>query len=348
MKSAIRILLVVVAVGLVAAGLIWGFRAGRGEQAAETQRESPVEAPSRISSEDGRAVLAFDDDAQKTNEIRTTILRSTQQQLQGQATGVVVQLQPLLDLKASYNTPRTDLLRTQAAAKASAAEYARLRELNQDGKNASDKAVEAARAAAESDAALVENAQSAITVLNGSALLRWGPVVAGWMERNSPEFDALLMQRRFLLQVTSTTTAPFAAPKQATVQLGDGTRAIATLVSVVPQLDPRLQTPSLLYMLPAHLGLVPGINLSVFLPAGVPRNGVIVPTAAVVVSQGSAWCYVEGSTGRFTRTAVDTTTPVAGGWFVQRGVPDGARVVTGGAQTLLSEEFRSQIQADKD
>jgi len=348
MKSAIRILFVVVAVGLAAAGLIWGFRAGRGEQAAEVQRESPVEAPSRVSSEDGRAVLAFDDDAQQANEIRTTVLRPIQRQLQGQATGVVVQLQPLLDLKASYNTPRTDLLRTRAAARASAAEYARLRELNGDGKNASDKSVEAARAAAESDVALVENAQSAITVLNGSALLRWGPVVAGWMERNSPEFDALLMQRRFLLQVTSTTTAPFAVPKQATVQLGDGMRAVATLVSVIPQLDPRLQTPSLLYIIRAHPGLVPGINLSVFLPAGAPRNGLVVPTSAVVRSQGSAWCYVEGSPGKFTRTAVDSANPVTGGWFVQDGVPAGARVVTGGAETLLSEEFRSQIQADKD
>lgn len=348
MKSAVRILLVILAVGIVAAGLIWGFRSGRGEQVAEAQRESPVEAPSRVTADDGHAVLAFDEEAQRSNEIRTTVLGATQQQLQGQATGVVVQLQPLLDLKASYNTPRTDLLRTRAAARASAAEYARLRELNGDGKNASDKSVEAARASAESDAALVENARSTITILNGSALLRWGPVVSGWMERNSPEFDALLMQKRFLLQVTSTTTAPFAAPKQATVQLTDGTRAVATLVSVVPQLDPRLQTPSLLYIIPAHPGLVPGINLSVFLPGGAPRNGVVTPTSAVVWSQGDAWCYDEDSPGKFTRIAVDTANPVAGGWFVQRGIQAGARVVTGGAQTLLSEEFRSQIQADKD
>lgn len=184
--------------------------------------------------------------------------------------------------------------------------------------------------------------------MNGSALLHWGTVIAGWMERNSPEFDALLMQRRFLLQVTSTTSAPFSAPKQATVQLPDGTRTQANLVSIVPQLDPRLQVPSVLYMIGAHPGLVPGVNLSVFLPLSSVEAGVVVPTAAVVWSQGSAWCYVEELPGKFTRRTVDTSNPVANGWFVTAGIKSGARVSTTGAQTLLSEESRSQIHADND
>ncbi len=348
MRTTSRIVILSLAIFGVAGGLIWGFISGRGEQAAEAERESPVKVTSRLSSEDGRAVLSFDDAAQRANAIGTSVLYTTRQQLQGQATGVVVQLQPLLDLKASYNTPRTDLLRTRATARASAAEYARLLQLNQDGKNASDKAVEAARATAESDAALVENAQQAITVLNGSALLHWGPIVAGWMERNSPEFDALLLQRRFLLQVTSTTDAPFSAPKQATVQLGDGTRTQANLVSVIPQLDPRLQVPSLLYMIGAHPGLVPGVNLSVFLPSGTVESGVVIPSPAVVWSQGTPWCYAEEPPGKFTRRAVDTSNPVANGWFVRKGFQTGDRVVTMGAQTVLSEESRSQIQADHD
>ncbi len=348
MKSIVRIVILSSAVFIVAGGLIWGFIAGRREQAAEAERESPVKAPSRVTSQNGQTILSFDDAAKRANGISTTVLTATRQQIQEQATGVVVQLQPLLDLKASYNTPRTDLLRARASARASAAEYERLRQLNQNGKDASDKAVEAARATAESDAALVENAQQAITVLNGSALLHWGTVVAGWMEGNSPQFDALLMQRKFLLQVTSTTASPFSAPKQATVQLSDGTHTRADLVSVVPQLDPRLQVPSLLYMIAAHPGLVPGINLSVFLPSGSLQNGVIIPSSAVVWSQGIAWCYVEKSQGKFIRTPVKTSDPVANGWFVAQGFNWGARVVTTGAQTLLSEEFRSQIQADKD
>ncbi len=48
MKSIVRIVILSLAVFFVAGGLIWGFVAGRGEQAAEAERESPVKAPSRV------------------------------------------------------------------------------------------------------------------------------------------------------------------------------------------------------------------------------------------------------------------------------------------------------------
>jgi hypothetical protein len=348
MKSTMRILAVSVVLVVIAGGLIWSFLAGRKDQAADARSEAPVKAPSRVTSENGRAVLAFDAASQKANGIVTTVLPAARQQIESQATGVVVQLQPLLDLEASYNTPRTDLVRARANARASETEYERLRQLNQNGKNASDKAVEAARATAESDAALVQNAQQTITLLRGSTLLHWGPVVARWLEGNSPQLDALLMQRRFLLQVTSATATRFATPKQAIVQFADGTHAPASFVSVLPQLDPRLQAPSLLYEVATHRGLVPGINLSVFLPSGPLQRGVIIPSDAVVWSDGSAWCYVEESSGRFVRSAVETSNPALGGWFMAEGIGPDARVVTSGAQTLLSEEFRSQVQADQD
>ena len=348
MKSILRIGILSLISIAIAGGLIWGFLAGRSEQAGDAQREAPMQAPSRVQSVNGYTVLSFDTEAQKANGIVTTVLSPTKEQIESQATGVVVQLQPLLDLKASYNTPATDLLRARAKARASSAEYERLRQLNRDGKNASDKAVEAARANAESDIALVQNAQQAITVLKGTALLHWGPVVAGWIEGNSPQLDALLTQRTFLLQVTGTSASSFATPRQAVVQYADRTHATARFISVLPQLDSRLQVPSLLYEIAAHPGLVPGINLSVFLPSGPPQNGVVIPSGAVVWSQGTAWCYVEESPGKFVRTLVQTSEPVANGFFQAEGIPPGARVVIKGAQALLSEEFRSQIQADQD
>jgi hypothetical protein len=48
------------------------------------------------------------------------------------------------------------------------------------------------------------------------------------------------------------------------------------------------------------------------------------------------------------RTAVETSNPVSDGWFIAEAIGPNARVVTSGAQTLLSEEFRSRIQADQD
>lgn len=348
MKSIFRIITVLVIVVILAGGLIWRFLAGRHEQSAEAQSEASVQAPSRVASQNGGAVLAFDASAQKVNGIVTTALVEARQSAEVQATGVVVQLQPILDLKTSYNTASIDLVKTRATARASLTEYERLQQLNQDGKNASDKAVEIARATSENDAAAIKNAEQTFAILRNTSRLHWGAVVANWLEQGSPQLDALLTQRTFLLQVTSTNPDSFTAPQQVIVQYTDGTHSTARLVSVLPQLDPRLQAPSLLYIVPAHPGLIPGINRSVFLPSGPVRTGTVIPSSGVVWWQGKAWCYVEESSGKFTRTAVATSNPVVSGWFVTEEIAPGARVVTSGAQILLSEEFRSQIQADQD
>ncbi len=348
MKPVLRILIVGVVVLGIGGGLIWGFLAGRSEQAAEAERDAPVEAPSRISSDGGKTILTFDEQAQRANAIAITTLASDRRTAETQATGVVLQLQPLLDLKTSYNVALMDIAKARATAQASQAEYKRLLELNQGGQNVSAKAVEGARAASESDAAVFENAEQSLVVLKNSMQLRWGVVVTNWLEQGSPQLDALLAQRVYLLQVTATSAGGGTAPADATVRFADGAHAEAHPISALPQLDPRLQTPSFLYTVAAHAGLVPGINLPVFLSSGPIRSGVVVPYGAVVWWQGSAWCYVEERTDKFMREEIPTANPAPAGWFVSEGIETGARVVTTGAQTLLSEEFRSQIQADQD
>lgn len=348
MKPILRLVIVCIFTLGIAGGLIWGFLSGRSEQAAEAERDAPVEAPSRISSDGGKTILTFDEQAQRANAIAITTLAAGRRTAETQATGVVLQLQPLLDLKTSYNAALMDIAKARAAATASQAEYKRLVELNQGGQNVSAKAVEGARAASESDAAVFENAEQSLAVLKISMRLHWGATVAAWLEQGAPQLDALLAQRTYLLQVTATVAGGVTAPADATVQFPDNTHSIAHLISALPQLDPRLQAPSFLYVVYARAGLVPGITLPVFLPAGPLRNGVVVPYAAVVWRQGRAWCYVEESPHKFTRYEVSTANPTPAGWFVSEGIAAGARVVTAGAQTLLSEEFRTQIQADQD
>lgn len=348
MKPFLRLVIVCIVTLGIAGGLIWGFLSGRSEHAAEAERDAPVEAPSRISSDGGKTILTFDEQAQRANAIAITMLAAERRTAETQATGVVLQLQPLLDLKTSYNAALMDIAKARAAAAASEVEYKRLVELNQGEQNVSAKAVEGARAASESDAAVFENAEQSLAVLKSSMQLHWGATVAAWLEQGSPQLDALLAQRTYLLQVTATSAGGVTAPADATVQFPDNTHTVAHLISALPQLDPRLQAPSFLYVVSARAGLVPGVNLPVFLSSGPLRSGVVVPYAAVVWWQGRAWCYVEESPYKFTRYEVSTANPTPAGWFVSEGIAAGARVVTAGTQTLLSEEFRSQIQADQD
>ena len=70
------------------------------------------------------------------------------------------------------------------------------------------------------------------------------------------------------------------------------------------------------------------------------------PEQGVVWWQGKAWVYQQTAPDRFVRRALSTETPVPSGFVVAKGFDPGEKIVLNGAQSLLSEEFRSLIQPE--
>ena len=85
-------------------------------------------------------------------------------------------------------------------------------------------------------------------------------------------------------------------------------------------------------------------------PANTPQplTGVVVPHAAVVYAEGKTWAYVQTGADTFLRREVHLDHLTPEGWFVTSGIAAGERVVVTGAQMLLSEELKSQIQILED
>jgi hypothetical protein len=79
---------------------------------------------------------------------------------------------------------------------------------------------------------------------------------------------------------------------------------------------------------------------------GAAQSGVVVPSAAVVLSNDAYWCFVEKPAGTFVRTAVDTSRPVDGGYFVTEGVAVGDAIVTTAAGLLLARESNPSTEAE--
>jgi hypothetical protein len=91
-----------------------------------------------------------------------------------------------------------------------------------------------------------------------------------------------------------------------------------------------------------------GERLLVWAPgAGPAQAGVLIPAAAVVISNGKYWCYVEKNSGNFQRVAVNTERSLAGGYVVTEGVELGDKVVTSAAGLLLAREPNSDADADE-
>ena len=336
------LILGVIVIALVAL-VVWGYLAGQKERAVEAEREKPVATPTRVSVDQGVAIVTLDAKTQAANAIAVTSLQAGAQQQRIRAYGSVVAIQGLIDGSHNYRSARAQLQKAQATLDAARREYERLKGLNRNDRNISDKVVQAAEAAWRSAQADTETARVAMTTAADNLRTQWGPVIAKWVTSgNAQPLERLLTQRDALVQVTVPgDLATVAAPQEASLQGAGGKLIPARLVSASPRIDAAIQGPSF-YYLGAATGLVPGMNVIAWLPAGASANGVVIPASAVVWWQGKAWAYFPDGADRFARRAVPTGNPVEDGWFV----PGAAalRVVTSGAQLLFSEEFRAQVK----
>jgi multidrug efflux pump subunit AcrA (membrane-fusion protein) len=213
-----------------------------------------------------------------------------------------------------------------------------------DDQNASAKALQAAEGTWRSDEASLRAAQGSLSLNRNMVRQSWGDVISSWVFDGSPAFDHLATQRDVLLQVALPAGSSNFAAQTGVLQLPDGKLASAKLVSAIPRVDPRIQSPTYLYVTVSRPDLIPGMNLVFLLPSGPPMRGVLVPSSAVVWWQGKAWAYRQIAPDRFSRREVPTNVPANGGWFVTKDFSPGDRIVIAGGQQLLSEEFRSQIQ----
>ncbi len=308
------------------------------------EEDKPAAAPPRTATEGGETVVALDAQTMARAGIVVAALQATTHQGTAEAFGSVLDLTELADARSAAATAAVRVERARSALAASTAEHRRVETLNKDEHNASDKALEAATAAWRSDQGELAAAGVALDGLMAAGRQRWGGVVAGWLERGGPELDRLLQGQERLLQVTLPAgSVPASAPGVATVRAGDGPALEARLVSPAPRTDPRIQGQSFLYVVGGIAAPLPGTNVRVSVPMGAPLAGVVVPSSAVVWWQGRAWAYVEKAPARFARREVATDVPMPGGWFVTTGLAAGDRVVSSGAQVLLSEEGRAAL-----
>jgi hypothetical protein len=340
------VLALLAAIGIL---LVWGYRARRSELAAEAEREKAIQPPPRVSSERGQAVVTLDAQALARSAIQTAPLQALSHGEEVRASGVVLPVHDLIDWRNNYVAAQARLEKARGSLDVSRREYERLKVLYEDNRNVSAKALESAEGALRSDQTEARAADEALPLMEGSLRQQWGPVVAGWAWRSSPEFQRLLEQKERLVQITIPAGAGAAepAPPRVAVQALNTPRVEALLVSLAPKVaDPRIQGISYLYSAPAEPWLVPGMTVIAFLPQGQPRPGVMIPDSAVVWWQGKAWSYIQVGPGRFARREVPTESPVVGGWFVSAGLARGNVVVVSGAQLLLSEELRSQLRLE--
>lgn len=131
--------------------------------------------------------------------------------------------------------------------------------------------------------------------------------------------------------------------------MGSAPAIAGRLIGQSPEADPATRRPAYLYRADrAWLGATPGTPVVALVPdtAGTDkpsREPVLVPDRAVVQWDGLAWVYLLRAPGRFERVRIPTDRPGVGGWIVAGPLAEGDTIAITGAQELLSEEFRARV-----
>jgi hypothetical protein len=295
------------------------------EAAKTTSDESSVTMPHETAQQNGITVVAL----QPASRQSTVII--------GNAT--VVDVTELVNTASQYAAALAQ--RDQAAAhlQASRATLERLRALNADDHNVSDRAVQEAGAAAASDEASVRSADVSALAAEAAARQRWGAVLASGIIRGAPWARQLASREAVLVEAAFTSEA--APPQQIQITGAMGRPVVARHLAVSPRVDARLQKPVHDYLAPAA-ELPVGLITSIHAPLAA-RGGVLVPKDAVVWHGPQALVFVEDRPGHYVQHPISAQTPLDGS-FLETSLQPGTRVVTAGAQQLLSEQNKPEVE----
>jgi hypothetical protein len=323
-----------VAVLAVLVVLVWLFgRSGSKGEGEEVQVASP---PEISHSSGGEVVVELSRDEQARIGLETEVLTTVTQSQEFTAYGVVLDPAPLAALDA-------ELASTRAALAASRAESERAHLLHSEQQNVSLKDFEIARAKFQAD-------QAQLNLLNQRLADEWGTKISSMAPAARASLIDALTQRAagiIRLSLPPGQSLSQAAKKARIAVLGyEAQPLLSRTIWYAPTADPHLQGQSFLLEVEAQgLALRPGTAVTGHLES--PDNaklGVAVPEAAVVRTGDRAWAYVQIAPTQFERRQLEVTVPAGPGWFVTSGFAAGDHVVVTGAQALLSDELKSQIQ----
>jgi hypothetical protein len=272
-----------------------------------------------------------------------------------------------LTLQTQLANAQADKASAEISLAANKASYERLKSLNAQDRNVSDRVVEEALTKVKTDEAHLQAADKTLDLVKAAlstpqmkagALpleIDKGGEVVDVTARPGESIEAGVPILR-VVDFRHLLACVFAAPgkdpptraKQATITpIGpEGKPLTGTYLATGPA-DPRSHQPTLLFKVDATSaapGIRPGLPVTASVPAeGEPLKGVVVTKTAVVRYLGKSWVYVVAPDGGFDRKEISTERPMpdASGFFVIEGLKPGDQIVTTGAASLLSQEVKA-------
>jgi hypothetical protein len=275
-----------------------------------------------------------------------------------------------LDVSSKLAAARAEVSSATASLQAAQASYQSKKELHDQGKVVSDRAVEEAEAKVKTEEArlkaatetvrLTESSLGAQAVSNGRPLTvsRGGEIVELMAQPDeaieSGQPVLRVARREHLLarvELPAGEQINGSIPSARIAVIGHDEWVVpGEPMGLAPTVSLRTQGQAYLFRVACNgMPIRPGLAVIAYLALpGDPLTGVIIPRSAVVRYAGLAWLYVKTGDDQFTRREVRLLSPTETGWFVTTGASAGDTVVVTGAQVLLSQELKAQIEREEE
>ncbi len=301
---------------------------------------------------EGSLSVSLSDDTQRLAGFKTLVVESLTVQKEVQTIANVININSLIKLKLQYENAaaKRNVIRTQLNSVSAALEQ--LEKLNAKTTNVSLKQLQEAHAEKQQLLVSLSAEDTFLSNLKIEMKQEWGNDLAEIaMNFDSEIFQRLLNRQEFLVLLTIN-PADKVTDSMAIVfvnLLNDRfTARKAYLISVAPYSHSTLNGETFFLRTDAD-GLREGMQLYAWIPSNQRSStGVFVPDNAVIWTDGLPWVYVQTDANTFQRRSLANAQEINEGWLINNVVEVGEKIVTSGAQTLLSEEFKWAIPDEDD
>lgn len=319
----------------------------------QSDQEEEIESPNRVNEKEGISVIHLPLATQQNSGIKTTQIKPMLFQGEIKSFGHVVSIDSLIEAKTHFLSLKANASLAQANNQKNVQQYQRLKTLNDDDKNVSDRAVQEALALVNADNANLKSYELQLKNLKNSVQLQWGESLSKLIfdSKLPNHLTSLLNRKNVLIQVSLplSTANPAAGSSINIAPLNDSDVPIrAIYVSPAPKADTNGFGKTFYYSAPAdqlRVGMRVSVELGDAKSSAV--DGVIIPSNAVVWYAGTPWAYFKQGKDEFVRKPIATDNEVDAGWF-NKNLSAESEVVVQGAQLLLSEEFKYLIKNEND
>jgi hypothetical protein len=286
---------------------------------------------------------------QLSSGIETTTVEAYNQQTEFIAYGKAVNLHPLLALRTRYLQTIAESNRALAKFKHAEQTINRQQDLFKNGVS-SKRNLQEHQAQWHIEKAQADASNFQAKAIIDEAILVWGQALTDWaLNSKSDNLSDFISGQRKLLQITLPSNKHLAETIKTIVVDTTGNRNLAHKADYISatELTESITQGESYYFQSTDKKIKTGMNITAWIPENDKSDtGVIIPKSALIWNMDQAFVYIKTDEETFHRRIITQYTASNNGYFVANTIESGEKVVTKGAQMLLSEQLRGQIPSE--